>query len=138
MSQVVSSFQYQEAPGVFRTAKIENTRQRAFDWNDPGWFSLIPGQAEYGGAYDGLTYLGTDGGQWYTKIATAGGILGTNVKPGVEFKSQSSPRLGEGEGNVNPTFAYVDWQGNKWLAEAIELTQVNAGEYSIALRVARV
>jgi hypothetical protein len=80
MSEFVRSFNYQETPGVNRTARIEDIHHRVTGWTDPGWFVTPPGSPE-GGPYDELTYLGTDGNIWKTKIHTHSGFLdsGSNV-----------------------------------------------------------
>jgi hypothetical protein len=103
---------YQESPGVTRWARLDGTKiasqvlsiESAFQ---PRWLVSKNG-TDWDGPFEWLTYLGTDGNIWLTKVNA-----GTDrTSPHVIFLHFESKK--EDDSGNNPTFQIVNPDGSKW------------------------
>jgi hypothetical protein len=98
--------EYQESPGVNRIAKLDELTMTAFGCRDPQWLVQRQGETNWKGPFEWLTYYGTDGKVWITKIHAEANSPGN-------FHIWMESKWPNGSFD-NPTFQIVDWGGVKW------------------------
>jgi hypothetical protein len=117
-------FEFQESPGVNRTAKTQGTNlvsggsHRA---NNPWWFVKKPGGV-WDGPYEWLTYLGTDGNLWKTRLR--GSTVPISNEIILSFESQKL----DGGGH-NETMEIVSWKGKKFHLTIDSVVGDNSGKH---------
>lgn len=119
--------EYQEANGIFRIAKPTGTEYHVDplpSTTDCWWDVQKRGSSNWDGPYEGLTYLGTDGNIWVTKVHCE--YDGAQGCIHVWFESETN-----GQGN-NSTMEIIDWGGQSW-AVHINNVRGNSGVPSFVL-----
>lgn len=137
---ITDRFEYQESPGVNRTAWLTVSRINSnvslpgvniTDTVDSKWRVKNPDKPHDDGDYSWLTYLGTDGAQWHCKVHCEGKGSPPNERINTWFEDEKLP----GHGNKNRKFIeIVDWQGGKW---KVEIQQVRAQQGRPHFRLSR-
>ena len=105
-------FNYIEKGGAHCTANLDGTSLTGgvgpyHFTRDSMWYISYPFEGRVVGPCEKLTYLGTDGQSWLTKVFC-------NYNSGlqlIEVKVESEDENGNGN---NPSFQIVDWDGTKW------------------------
>lgn len=120
-------FEYQESPGVRRRATMTSagkTGNGLFTFGvDPHWKVEVPGQGWSNDSFEYLTYLGTDGNQWKTKITTEG-YLGS-----YSLRAPETKRAADGS-FPNHNFEIVDWNSKKFRV-AVSLINIRGAEATV-------
>jgi hypothetical protein len=119
---ITSKFEYQESPGICRTAWLTVSRInsnaavifRITDTEDSKWRVKNPGKPSDDGDYDWLTYLGTDGAQWHCKVHCEGKNERPNERIHTWFEDEKLPDFGNKDRDF---IEIVDWEGGKWKVE---------------------
>jgi len=126
-----TEIQYQESPGVYRTAKFDGVWQIILiGTHDPEWQVQRKGETVWNGSFQWLKYLGTDGNIWITRTHAE-----QNDAHHYHLWLESKRPNGDGD---NPTFQFVDWSGKKWNVDRIFATPDGNSPHPVTIILSKV
>jgi hypothetical protein len=102
-------FDYQETPGVNRTAWATESRVAFPGQHDSEWMVKQPNRENPDGPYQWLTYQGTDAWTWKVRFhcESGGGAWGMNL----HFETERT----NGDDNHDAQWiGILDWDGHPW------------------------
>ena len=114
------SFDYQETPGVNRTASATESHVQFPGQHDSEWMVKQPNKPAADGPYSKLTHYGTDGSEWrvWFHCTSGGGSWGMNL----QFETERT----DGQNNHKSQWiGIVDWDVSKWKVSIPDTVHVN-------------
>jgi hypothetical protein len=109
-------FNYIDDSGKKQIAHVEDAYSNLVSTHDPRWFRSNSDGSGMGGPYDWLTYRGTDGQVWQTKIHLK------SVSETAFSWDFESKHPGQGDGK-NGGFALVGWDGVHYVITGLAFTE---------------